>query len=195
MEMNYELNAQLQKKKAKVRKAIVDMGVLKREGINDFDHYTYFSEMQYKSLFNPIFSREGLEIKVSEKDHEMYDGPGKQPEGRLVTLQIDLIDIDTGYFESSYISGDGLDKGDKGLYKAYTGAVKYYLATTFLVPTGDDAEKTKETTETETVSENEKETDSSNEANNHVKRVRRKKQRTGENEPTTRSLMDDLPFD
>ena len=195
MEMNYELNAALQKKKAKVRKAIVDMGVLKREGINDFDHYTYFSEMQYKSLFNPIFSREGLELKVSEKDHEMYDGPGKQPEGRLVTLQIDLIDIDTGYFESSYISGDGVDKGDKGLYKAMTGAVKYYLATTFLVPTGDDAEKTKETTETETVSENEKETDSSNEANNHVKRVRRKKQRAGENEPTTRSLMDDLPFD
>ena len=34
-----------------------------------------------------------------------------------------------------------MDKGDKAGYKAYTGALKYYLANTFMVATGDDVEK------------------------------------------------------
>ena len=33
-----------------------------------------------------------------------------------------------------------LDKGDKAGYKANTGAIKYYLANTFMVATGDDPE-------------------------------------------------------
>ena len=36
--------------------------------------------------------------------------------------------------------GAGDDGADKGLYKAYTGAVKYFLMKTFLIPTGDDPE-------------------------------------------------------
>ena len=34
-----------------------------------------------------------------------------------------------------------MDKGDKAGYKAFTGALKYYLADTFMVATGDDPEK------------------------------------------------------
>lgn len=36
--------------------------------------------------------------------------------------------------------GAGADKEDKGLYKAMTGAEKYFLLKTFLIPTGDDPE-------------------------------------------------------
>ena len=56
-------------------------------------------------------------------------------------LKFILTDIDTGYFEATVITGEALDKGDKAGYKAYTGALKYYLANTFLVATGDDPEK------------------------------------------------------
>ena len=38
------------------------------------------------------------------------------------------------------IYGEGIDKGDKALYKAYTGAIKYYLANTFLIATGNEPE-------------------------------------------------------
>ena len=56
-------------------------------------------------------------------------------------LKFILTDIDTGFYEETVITGEGIDKGDKAGYKAYTGALKYYLANTFMVATGDDPEK------------------------------------------------------
>ena len=43
-------------------------------------------------------------------------------------------------------SGIAFDKGDKALYKAKTGALKYFFATTFLVATKDDPERADEET-------------------------------------------------
>lgn len=136
------LNSALQKKKNAVRKALKERGVLKREGKNAFDKYTYFSEAQYKDLFTGLFAEHGLDLSTTEETVEAFVTPStNMPNGRKVTLSFVLSDIDTGFFERSNISGEGFDKGDKGIYKAYTGAVKYYLASTFLVATGDDAEK------------------------------------------------------
>lgn len=36
--------------------------------------------------------------------------------------------------------GEGADEGDKGLNKAYTACLKYFLRQAFLIPVGDDAE-------------------------------------------------------
>jgi hypothetical protein len=37
--------------------------------------------------------------------------------------------------------GSGQDEGEKGLYQAYTGGLKYFLLDLFLLPTFDDPEK------------------------------------------------------
>lgn len=137
----HELNAKLQQKKNALRKELKEKGVLKKGGKNDFDHYTYFSEAQYKELFTELFSKHGLELKFSEITYETFEGTGKNANGRLVKVEFELIDIETGFSESTVITGEGMDKGDKAGYKAYTGALKYYLADTFMVATGDDAEK------------------------------------------------------
>ena len=134
-------NAKLQQKKAKIREKIRDAGVLEKKGTNDFDHYKYFTEAQYKELFTALLTGERLELQVSEKDVAPFEGSAKQPFGWRVTLDFILHDIDTGFSEVSQMSGIGMDKGDKGIYKAYTGALKYYLANTFMVATGDDPEK------------------------------------------------------
>jgi hypothetical protein len=134
------LNAKLQKKKNALRQELSEKGILKREGQNNFDKYSYFSEAQYKALFTQLFAKHGLELKFTELDYIPFEGTEKQANGRLVKDQFDLIDIDTGFYESSVITGEGLDKGDKAGYKADTGALKYYLANTFLVATGDDPE-------------------------------------------------------
>ncbi len=52
-----------------------------------------------------------------------------------------LLDVDSGESHVSTAYGQGQDKGDKGVYKAATGAEKYFLLKTFLIATGDDAEK------------------------------------------------------
>lgn len=135
------LNAKLQAKKNALRKSLREKGILQKEGKNTFDNYKYFSEAQYKMLFTELFSEHGLEIKFDEVEYGTFEGTEKQANGRMPKLQFLLFDVDTGFYETTTITGEGIDKGDKAGYKAYTGAVKYYLANTFLVATGDDAEK------------------------------------------------------
>lgn len=135
-----EAIAHLQQKKNQVRKLLNEKGILPRDKNNDFDHYKYFSEAGYKRLFTELFSKVGLELQSTVVDVERFTVEGKQSNGRFVTMSFNLYDIDTGWFETSQIYGEGFDKGDKALYKAYTGALKYYLADTFMVATGDEPE-------------------------------------------------------
>lgn len=133
------LNAKLQMKKNALRKMLKEKGVLKKGGKNEYSKYSYFTEAQYKELFTELFSEVGLELKFTEIEYATFDA-GKS-NGRMPKLQFTLMDIDTGYGEETVITGEGLDTGDKAGYKAYTGALKYYLANTFMVATGDDPEK------------------------------------------------------
>lgn len=136
-----ELNAKLQQKKNKLRSMLKEKGVLKKGATNDFDRYSYFSEAQYKELFTELFSEAKLELKFNELEYETFEGSEKQANGRMPKLEFRLFDIETGFYEVTNITGEAIDKGDKAGYKAYTGALKYYLADTFMVATGDDPEK------------------------------------------------------
>lgn len=141
IEVWLDLNAKLQQKKNALRKALKEKGVLKKGGVNDYDKYSYFSEAQYKELFTELFSNAGLELSFNEVEYNTFTGSEKQANGRMPKLNFILTDIDTGFYEETTITGEGIDKGDKAGYKAYTGALKYYLANTFMVATGDDPEK------------------------------------------------------
>ena len=136
-----ELNAKLQQKKNILRKSLKAKGVLKKGATNTFDKYSYFSEAQYKELFTELFSDTGLELSFTEIEYLTFTGSEKQANGRMPRLKFILTDIDTGFYEETVITGEGIDKGDKAGYKAYTGALKYYLANTFMVASGDDPEK------------------------------------------------------
>lgn len=136
-----ELNAKLQQKKNAARKQLAEKGVLKKGGLNDYDHYSYFSEAQYKELFTKLLSDNGIEMKFNELEYDTFEGQGKQSNGRMPKIRFTLFDIETGFYEETDITGEGMDKGDKAGYKAYTGALKYFLADTFMVATGDDPEK------------------------------------------------------
>ena len=136
-----KFNASLQQKKNNLRKALKEKGILKKGATNTYDKYNYFSEAQYKELFTELFSENGLELKFNEIEYETFTGSEKQSNGRMPKLLFVLFDCETGFFETTTITGEGIDKGDKAGYKAYTGALKYYLANTFMVATGDDPEK------------------------------------------------------
>jgi len=57
-----------------------------------------------------------------------------------VKMKFILTDGESGENIESLYVGDGMDSGDKGIYKAYTGAEKYYLIQTFGIAIGDDPE-------------------------------------------------------
>ena len=136
-----QLNATLQKKKNALRKDLKERGILKREGSNNYDHYKYFSEAQYKELFTGLMADHGLELGFTELDYSTFEGTDKQANGRMPRLEFYLYDTETGFYETTVITGEAIDKGDKAGYKAYTGALKYYLANTFMVATGDNTEE------------------------------------------------------
>ena len=137
----YEMISKLQTKKNKLRKLLKEKGIIVKGAHNDFDDYEYFSEAQYKELFTELLSECDLELDSTEINVQNIDGTDKQKFGVFVTIEFILTDVETGYSIRSTHSGIGFDKGDKALYKAKTGAIKYFFATTFLVATKDDPER------------------------------------------------------
>lgn len=135
-----ELNAKLQRKKTLLRTAILRQGTVKKDKKNAFDGYTYLSEAGYKALIAPLLVEAGLELTARQTQTCDFEGTNKQPYGRTVTWEFTLTDTETGFFEVSPVDGEGIDKGDKAVYKADTGALKYYLANTFLIVAGDEPE-------------------------------------------------------
>lgn len=105
-----------------------------KNGYNSFHKYNYATESDLTESIRPILQESGLAFfsNVLEQDR---DG-----EFTKVKMEFTLADIETGEILTSTYWGEGQDKGDKGLYKAYTGATKYFLMKTFLIPTGDDPE-------------------------------------------------------
>ncbi len=64
---------------------------------------------------------------------------GKEGILRRPVCEFTLWDIDTGEGLTSRVPGEAMDwGGDKAIWKAYTGAEKYFLMKPFLIPTCDD---------------------------------------------------------
>lgn len=135
------LNAKLQQKKNKLREFLAQKGILKKDKRSDYGNYTYFSEAAYKELFTELLSQAKLEVMFEEDEYVSFPGCEKMPNGRMVKYNVYLFDTETGFFEKSKISGEAMDATDKAGYKASTGALKYYLATNFMVATGDEPEQ------------------------------------------------------
>lgn len=134
-----------------IRVDIVEKGIFHNDATNSYDNYKYLSEAFYKKEANGLFTKHRIEFRASEVSHEILQGTEKQPFAVLVTYEFCLKDIDTGYMEVTYHSGIGMDKGDKAIYKARTGAFKSFMANNFLFPTTDDPEMDDEIPEKKTI--------------------------------------------
>lgn len=107
-------------------------------GFNPHFKYKYVTEADILEMIRPLLVENRLLVLPTTRRTETRGNEG----GNITELEIDfeIFDIDTGESVVCTFVGEGQDKGDKGAYKAYTGAVKYFLMKTFGVPTGDDPE-------------------------------------------------------
>lgn len=130
----------LLQKLAKVRREVPR---IEKRGENAFHHYAYakaedIADELGKRLadLGIIVARRGL--KLTRSDVVTVKG-GKES---MVEVECDygFIDADSGeeLWQPAY--GEGRDSGDKAPYKAFTGALKYFLIQAFLLATGDDPE-------------------------------------------------------
>lgn len=113
-----------------------------KNGHNDFHNYDYALESDIKDVVRPLLVAQNLFMLSDEKSRSVTEIKTQKGTQQLVTLEIEytIFDGDTGETIKFTGFGDGQDAGDKAVYKAKTGALKYALTSLFLIPTGDDPE-------------------------------------------------------
>jgi len=111
---------------------------------NKFHNYKYVSESDLLEKLRPALIEEGLILIPSVEMVRPMDEHGNT----VVDMRYEIVHKDGDFWPHLIrISGCGNDRakngsvGDKGLYKAITGANKYFLFKLFQIETGDDPER------------------------------------------------------
>ncbi len=126
----------------KLAQVLADVHRIPKNGRNSFHKYDYVYEADLVDHIRDKLAEQGVAIFPSVAAHsvEETDEGRKTSYLTTVTLDITLVDGESGDMMTTTWVGQGMDNGDKGYYKAYTGAIKYFLMKTFLISTGDDPE-------------------------------------------------------
>lgn len=119
----------------KLASIMAEVGRVPKRGFNDHFKYKFATEVDVTAALQKRLADKNImvlpEVLAVTKD------------GKLTTVQMrfTFIDGETDAELQLQWSGMGDDSSDKGIWKAITGALKYFLLKTFLVPTGDDPEQ------------------------------------------------------
>jgi hypothetical protein len=126
------------------------VGEVKKTGVNKFHGYTYARESDLVEAIRPLMAELGIWLWSSLiwTDNDQVVGHQRVKIGdnaevdslTILMVGFSFYDADGNHTDTQVFPGYGDDTGDKGAYKALTGAEKYFLMKTFLVSTGDDPE-------------------------------------------------------
>lgn len=131
---------------AAIHQVMSQVGYVQKLGKNKFQDYKYAGEGHLLAALRPAMVEAGLILIPSHKSVSAIDEYGIT----TVCVEYTLAHKDGDIWPEKLLAyGTGGDKnskgvGDKGLYKALTGANKYFLFKTFQLETGDDPEKDSE---------------------------------------------------
>ncbi len=112
-----------------------------KSGYNEKQNYNYAQEADVlKAIREQLIKQKIVILPSTLKSSAVEMGWGI-----LTSLSVSymIYDTESGEVLSMEFDGQGMDGGDKGIYKAYTGANKYFLLKTFQIPTEDDPENDK----------------------------------------------------
>lgn len=123
------------------------VGRLEKKGENKSQGYRFAREGDLVDMIRPLLAERHLFLHQSVANHEireLYVSRGG------ATMWLTILHVEFWWADGDTDSvpmngrticiGYGADSGDKGVYKALTGAGKYFLMKTFLISTGDDPE-------------------------------------------------------
>jgi len=120
------------------------VGYVQKGGTNSFHGYKYVSEADLLEKLRPALIEEGLILIPSVDMVRPMDEHGNT----VVDIKYEIVHKDGDIWPHPVrIAGCGNDRskngtvGDKGIYKAMTGANKYLLFKLFQIETGDDPER------------------------------------------------------
>ena len=119
------------------------VGWVEKSGTNQAQRYKYVEEAEVIAAARKAMVDNKLVLIpscTSRTYSEVVSNQGNKGHIAHVMMQYSLVDAETGECVQFDIPGDGQDYGDKGIYKAITGANKYALLKLLQMPTGDDPE-------------------------------------------------------
>lgn len=120
---------------AKMAKVLAAVRNVQKRGRNEHFRYDYVQEADLMEAIREHLAANNVAFFASTRSIER--------QGDITTLHMEgtFACGDSGATFTVQGIGCGQDKADKGVYKAYTGAMKYVLWKTFLVSTNDDPER------------------------------------------------------
>jgi hypothetical protein len=127
--------------KAKLVEIMADLGIVEKKGRNPHFGYTYVSEAQLIAELRGRLASHGVLFTTDVKELRCHYGATPK-EGVFAEVQTVHTFHDTATDEMIVVGGAGVgwDSGDKGVYKAITGATKYALMKNFMVTDEQDPE-------------------------------------------------------
>ncbi|MFF2156084.1 ERF family protein [Paenibacillus chitinolyticus] len=127
----------------KLAEVMQQVKYIQKTGLNKFHNYKYATEADVNEKVREELSQRNIILIPNTKGHSVREHTtSKGNREYIVTVEIEFtfMDGDSGESISFTTFGEGQDPGDKGTYKAITGAQKYALMKAFMIPTGDDPE-------------------------------------------------------
>jgi len=126
-----------------IHQVMSKVGYVQKKDRNEFHKYKYAGESALLEVLRPAMLEAGLLLIPSGKSHSEIDQYGNTH----IEMEYTLAHTSGAVWPEKLVAfGCGGDKnskggvGDKGTYKAITGAGKYMLFKLFLIETGDDPE-------------------------------------------------------
>lgn len=139
-----EERAQLARKMLKVMEGIEEVP---KRGRNSHYNYDYPLDADVMEALREQMIAQGLIVMPSVEAYETETRKTQRKGGGTkvmyhseIRLSIKVVDSETGAAAQMYWAGEASDNQDKGLYKAYTSAIKYWALKTFLMSANDDVE-------------------------------------------------------
>lgn len=116
-------------------------GSVPKTGWNNYSKYHYVTEADINNAVLPALLKQGLLLTTSvETVKEEVSTADQKNRFASVVLLHKIIDTDSGEVLEFKSTGTGADTLDKAVYKAYTGACKYFLMKLFLLSGDSDPE-------------------------------------------------------
>lgn len=123
--------------------AQAEFKAVSKSGENTYDKYSYAKLEDFVVTTHPILSKHGLIVLTSVVDVSSMDTRQTKNGSNEYPVRVKIVQRimhKSGEWIETESFGDGQDRGDKGIYKAITGARKYGLAAALNLATTDDPE-------------------------------------------------------
>lgn len=132
---------------AKMAAAMKEIDAVTKKGRNENQKYNYVRAADVANEVRHALVNQGIAFTydVSEcRNWEKASNSGSMLNYCHIKVDCLFIDSESGESVTAGAVGWGMDSGDKAPYKAMTGALKYIMRMTFLIPDESDPENEKE---------------------------------------------------